>query len=156
MYHFLMLKIHNKTGLKYLCKTSSLKMQKSIDYLYKYPGSGLRWLNHLKQHGFDFKTIVLAGTPDKQELKELGLRFSKLWNVVESDNFANLVEEKGDGGKIGLGTLGKRFHHIRLSKVKGIKRKPRTNKQTETARKNIQKAIQARAYKHWKIKQDVW
>ena len=51
--YYLLLKTHNKTGLKYLCQT------KKKDPI-KYSGSGTRWLRHLKKHGFDFETKILG------------------------------------------------------------------------------------------------
>lgn len=37
-------------------------------------------------------------TDDKREIKDCGLFFSKLYNVVKSKDFANLRPEDGDGG----------------------------------------------------------
>ena len=51
--YYLLLKTHNKTGLKYLCQT---KRKDPI----KYPGSGTRWLRHLNKHGFDLTTKILG------------------------------------------------------------------------------------------------
>lgn len=48
----LMIKTHNVTELKYLCVSTK------DDYL-NYPGSGVKWRNHLKHHGFNFSTVVL-------------------------------------------------------------------------------------------------
>ena len=88
---YLYVKTHNKTGLKYLGKTSAKDP-------YKYPGSGLRWTNHLKAHGNDCTTEIIRECQDNHEVKEWGIYYSKLWNVVESDLWANLKEEAGDGG----------------------------------------------------------
>lgn len=88
---YLYVKTHRKTGLKYLGKTISKDP-------YNYPGSGTRWSNHLNVHGKDSETIILLATNDISELKETGIFFSKLWNVVESDEWANLKPEEGDGG----------------------------------------------------------
>jgi len=87
---YLYLKIHNKTGLKYLGKTTKK------DY-HSYPGSGKRWLRHLRKHGFDYTTSILLATECDKELKETGIFFSNLFNIVESPEWANLMEEKGDG-----------------------------------------------------------
>ena len=32
------------------------------------------------------------------EIKEKGIYYSQLWDIVKSDNWANLKEEQGDGG----------------------------------------------------------
>jgi hypothetical protein len=88
---YLYVKTHNTTGLKYLGKTVR------EDY-HSYPGSGKRWIRHLKEHGFDYSTEILLATEDKQEFKETAIFFSKLWNIVSSDKWANLRIEEGDGG----------------------------------------------------------
>lgn len=87
---YLYVKTHNKTGLKYLGKTN----QK--DY-HSYTGSGVYWIRHLEKHGYDYTTEILLETENKEELKETGLFFSRLFNVVKSKEWANLQEEKGDG-----------------------------------------------------------
>lgn len=105
------------TGLKYLCKTSGQK----DPYLYK--GSGVRWLNHIKKHKSYIITCILGQYQTKQELYEAGLYYSKLFNVVNDYNWANLTEEKGDGGLIGAGQLGKTWKIKDTSKMKGSKTK---------------------------------
>lgn len=89
---YLYVKTHQKTGLKYLGQT------RAIDP-HEYSGSGVYWLSHLKVHGFDYTTEILHKCTSKEELKELGLYYSKLWNIVESNEWANLKEECGDGGR---------------------------------------------------------
>lgn len=87
----LMIKTHNVTGLKYICQSSR------IDYI-NYTGSGLYWKKHLSKHGPDFSTEILFETTDKDELKRQGIYYSNKFNVVHSDEWANLVPEQGDGG----------------------------------------------------------
>ena len=87
---YLYVKTHNKTGLKYLGFTRS-----SDPFSYK--GSGKYWKAHIKKHGYDISTKILLSTTDIAEVKATGLFFSKLWSVVESEEWANLVEESGDG-----------------------------------------------------------
>jgi len=88
---YLYLKTHNKTGLKYLGKTISKDP-------YNYTGSGKLWKRHINKHGYDVKTEILLVTEDKIELKEAGIYYSTLWNIVKSKEFANLIPESGDGG----------------------------------------------------------
>lgn len=43
-------------------------------------------------------TQILLATESKDDIKETGIFFSKLWNVVDSLEWANLKPEEGDGG----------------------------------------------------------
>jgi hypothetical protein len=115
--HYLMIKKCLRTGLKYLCKTSGTK----DPYLYK--GSGLRWLNHIKKHKSYIITCIIGSYNTKEELRTGGLYFSKLYNIVDDDGWANLIEEKGDGGLIGTGQLGKTWKIKDTSKMKKTKTK---------------------------------
>lgn len=115
---YLYIKTHNKTGLKYLGKTKSKDP-------HKYTGSGKYWKLHLDKHGYDYETSILLVTEDKNELKETGLFFSKIFGVVQSDEWANLKEENGEGGN----PIGK--NHFRYGKTltqshKEKLRKPKT------------------------------
>lgn len=89
--YYLYVKTHKITGLKYLGYTGK-------EDPYTYPGSGTRWLNHLHVHGFNFTTEILKECTSKTEIREHGIHFSRLWNVVSDKNWANLKEEQGDGG----------------------------------------------------------
>ena len=78
-------------GLKYLGVTSN-------ENPYQYPGSGVYWRSHLDKHGFsskDVETKILFSTLDRFELREKSAYYSKLFNVVESKDWANLIEEDG-------------------------------------------------------------
>ena len=88
---YLYKKTHNKTGLQYLGKTLSKDP-------YKYPGSGVYWTNHLNKHGDDVSTEILRECKTEKELVKWGQHYSKLYNVVESKDWANLTEEAGPGG----------------------------------------------------------
>jgi hypothetical protein len=92
---YLYVKTHIKTGLKYLGMTT-----KSDPFLYS--GSGIYWKNHLQKHGYEYTTEILKKCKNKDEIKEWGLYYSKLWNIVESKDWANLKEEQGDGGSPSL------------------------------------------------------
>jgi hypothetical protein len=84
-------KTHKVTGLKYLGYTSSNDPQ-------KYKGSGKYWRRHVDKHGYDVDTEILFETGNKEELRAKGLYYTKLWNVVESKEWANLKPESGNGG----------------------------------------------------------
>ncbi len=86
---YLYIKTRNVTGLKYLGKT-----QKDP---YKYNGSGKYWVRHIEKYGYDIKTEILLATESELELKETGLFFSKIFNIVKSNEWANLTEENGNG-----------------------------------------------------------
>lgn len=87
---YLYIKTHNKTGLKYLGKTKKNP--------YEYKGSGVYWKRHIKKHGYDVTTKILAECNSEEEIKKLGLYYSDLYSVVESNEWANLMEENGIGG----------------------------------------------------------
>lgn len=106
---YLYLKTHSVTGLKYLGKTTSKDP-------YTYRGSGKYWKEHIKKHGYDVKTQILLSTESEEELKETGLFFSRLWNIVESGEWANLKPEEGDGGSLNLfgGDVQRQTHAKRI------------------------------------------
>ena len=110
---YLYIKTHNKTGLKYLGKTSASNP-------HSYTGSGTDWKLHLKEHGQDYTTEIIQEWHTNQELNQWGRYYSKLWNVAESSKWANRIPETG-GGSCSLETAKK------LSKLlKGRKKPPRT------------------------------
>lgn len=83
-------------GLKYLGIT--------VKNPYEYKGSGKYWKNHLKFHNFtlfDVSTDILLETIDKDIIKFWGLYYSKLWNIVDSNDFANLIPESGEFSCLG-------------------------------------------------------
>lgn len=91
----LYIKTHKKTGLKYLGQTKQDP--------YTYPGSGIVWSKHLKEHGNHQETEVILQTDDWEILKETGRYYSKVFNVVGAqDDFgnkiwANAIPETGGG-----------------------------------------------------------
>lgn len=86
--YFLLIKWHNKTGLKYLCFHKGTHSN-----CLKYKGSGYYWLNHLRKHGSDISTKILFESDDRKMISLIGIYYSKLWNVVDSKDFANLTVE---------------------------------------------------------------
>ena len=87
-------KTHRITGLKYLGKTTAMDP-------HSYSGSGKYWKSHLNKHGFDYDTEILKECNSNEEIRYWGEFYSELWNVVESDEWANLKPESGDGGDPG-------------------------------------------------------
>lgn len=88
---YLYVKTHNKTGLKYLGKTNSKDP-------HAYTGSGKYWKKHLKKHGLDYITEIILETDNEQELINKGIEYSVEHDIVESNDWANIKIEKGDGG----------------------------------------------------------
>lgn len=83
----LLLKTHNKTGMKYLCVTCKENYE-------KYRGSGVYWLKHLKKHGYDISTTIIHESKHRdQDFIDFCIETSKRLNVVESEEFANLMHE---------------------------------------------------------------
>jgi hypothetical protein len=87
---YLYVKTHNITGLKYLGKT--------IKNPFVYKGSGLRWVRHLKEYGYDVTTEIIYATEDKNDFRKTAIYYSRLWNIVKSNEWANITEEEGQGG----------------------------------------------------------
>jgi hypothetical protein len=80
-------------GLKYLGKTTKNP--------FTYLGSGKIWKRHILKHSLkaeDIITEIVFETNDLEQLIEKGIELSVLYNVVESKQWANLREERGDGG----------------------------------------------------------
>ena len=90
MTYYLYVKTHTVTGLKYLGQTRSKDP-------HKYPGSGKHWVNHLKKHGNLYKTEIIKECANNDEVGHWGEYYSDLWNVVESNKWANLIPESGGG-----------------------------------------------------------
>jgi hypothetical protein len=105
---YLYIKTHKITGLKYLGKT--------IQDPFKYKGSGTRWCNHLNVHGNEHDTEILMECQTKEEVKQWGLYYSELYNVVESPEWANLKPENGDGGGV-KGVIPSPEHRAKLSEA---------------------------------------
>lgn len=87
---YLYVKTHHKTGLKYLGKTTNSDP-------HEYRGSGVDWKQHLKEHGEDYDTDIIKECKSKEELNQWGRYYSQLWNVVESNEWANRIPETGGG-----------------------------------------------------------
>lgn len=89
--HKLMIKTHNTTGLKYLCYT------RSANYV-AYKGSGKYWKRYLKKYGYDISTELIYESQNFEEFKKIAISKSLEYNIIESEDWANLKIEEGDGG----------------------------------------------------------
>lgn len=120
-------------GLKYLGKTEKDP--------FKYIGSGLYWKRHLIDHGFtskDILTTILFETDNKEELKSMGLYYSDLYNIVDSESWANLREESGDGGDTSKFIDWEKYNAV--SRPRGDKHW--TKHMTDEQRKNMSKKVE--------------
>jgi hypothetical protein len=91
---YLYVKTHNKTGLKYFGKTTNDP--------FCYRGSGKHWLAHIKKHGYDVSTEIIGHYTEVDECIANALQFSKDNQIVETAEWANMIEENGiDGGDTG-------------------------------------------------------
>ena len=88
---YLYVKTHNITGLKYFGKTI-------LDDVSKYKGSGVYWLRHIKKHGYDVTTEIFGYFEDEIICKIAAIQFSIDNDIVKSKKWANLKEERLDGG----------------------------------------------------------
>jgi hypothetical protein len=129
--YYLMVKTHTITGLKYLCQT---KRKDPTNYL----GSGVRWWNHLSKHGKTVSTEILRECHSKDELKKWGIHYSELWNVVTSNDWANIKPENGDGGfaKPTQEMIKKRIETRKRNGTMNVSTPERISKGLETKRKN--------------------
>lgn len=98
-YHYILVKQHNTTKLKYLCYHYGTKLSK-----YTYLGSGKYWKLHLKKHGKAVSTLVVAELNTQSEAAKVGKIFSVLWDIVKSKEFANLTIEDARTTFAHLGT----------------------------------------------------
>ena len=104
---YLYVKTHNITGLKYFGKTTGDP--------FKYRGSGIYWLRHLKEHGYDVRTDVIGYYMLQEECMSTATQFSKdndIVNAVNENNkkiWANQIIENGIAWSLLLGKKLARF-----------------------------------------------
>jgi hypothetical protein len=94
--YYLYQKTHINTGLKYLGYTTRNP--------FIYHGSGIKWGEHLREHGVHLETTILAESTTKAEIKNMGRYYSDLWDIVDSTEWANSMRETcgGPGGREGI------------------------------------------------------
>ena len=78
---------HKVTGKLYFGHTSR--------NIKNYNGSGPKWIEHLKENGYKINKHVLLETDDPVLLEKKCKEWSKLFDIVDSDLFLNVVEERG-------------------------------------------------------------
>ena len=87
---YLYIKTHNVTGLKYFGKMTTNRKQ--------YRGSGTYWLRHIGKYGYDVNTEVLGYFTDEISCVLYALEFSRINDIVDSKEWANLYPENGLNG----------------------------------------------------------
>lgn len=88
---WLYIKQHKITGKKYFGKTT----KDPLDY----NGSGIYWNKHIKKHGIEHvETIWFYLFTDIDNLVDFATRFSEWNNIVDSEEWANLMYEDGLNG----------------------------------------------------------
>lgn len=130
---YLYVKTHNKTGMKYLGKTCK-------ENVHEYPGSGKRWLRHLNKHGYDYSTEILFSTDDPELFKEKALEYSNYFNVVDSNEWANLMEESGTGGDNSHNIDYQSLVYTRMSNGKTWVQTPESNQKRSNSMKGRPKS----------------
>jgi hypothetical protein len=140
--YYLYVKTHKTTGLKYLGFTK----QNPFTYL----GSGVYWRRHLTTHGFEIDTEILFETTNKNEIKLVGEEYSKKWNIVDSDQWANLKPETGEGG------LSSHSHESK-EKIRRYQKNEKTwsNKALQSRLENCLKNAENRKGKGWSESQRI-
>lgn len=124
----LIIKQHNRTGLKYLHKTTRLHIIES------YSGSGKHWKNHLKKYGNDWTNVWISEQFDNPVLlEEFALFLSEFLDVVNSKEWANLILENGLDGS--GAQKGKRHSEETCQKIRDTKRKTKKSISDEIRRK---------------------
>ena len=114
-------------GLNYLGMSTSKNP-------FRYKGSGKYWKLHLKKHNInsnDIKTIILYETDSQEELKKIGIEYSELYDVVNSNEWANLINETGEG------VFGIKVSDEVRKKISDTQKRILHFKHTEQSRKNI-------------------
>lgn len=139
---------HNKTGKKYFGKTVRWFTQEDLQN--NYHGSGKYWNKHKKKHGerditMEIYKICSLDESDEDYVKPIALKFSEENNIVESNEWANLIVEDGlDGNikgnkhteetkeKMSLSLSGRVFSEEHIEKLKiSAKNKPPVTPETK-------------------------
>jgi NUMOD3 motif len=86
---WLYVKKHSITGLLYFGKSALVDPT-------NYTGSGKYWINHLNVHGKHIDTVWYELFLDYDSLVDFAELFSNFFDIVKSDNCANLKAEKAN------------------------------------------------------------
>lgn len=91
---------HTVTRKRYFGKTIRIRDE-------KYKGSGTYWINHIKKYGVQYVERIWVSEIFycEQECKDFALAFSELFDIVNSNTWANQIVECGLDGKSSGGKL---------------------------------------------------
>lgn len=132
---YLYAKRHCETGMRYFGKTKRDP--------YTYNGSGTYWLRHLKLHGKNIETTWVHAYDDETTLKAEAEFFSKVYNIVESNEWANLTIETGlDGNHDQAGSKNPNYGKQHTEEVK------KAHSERMTGRKQSPETIAKRVAKN--------
>jgi len=87
-------RLHVKQQALTCKKYFGVTIKENID---EYIGSGPTWNEHVKEHGIEH--IITWWVSDwfyfKEEINELAMHYSKLWDIVKSPDWMNKIAECG-------------------------------------------------------------
>ena len=110
--------------MKYLCYHFGTK-----ESCFKYKGSGVQWRKYISVHKNKVHTLILAEADTRDILRVDGLFYSNLWDIVHSNNFANLIVEDCSTSFEKINHTQYRKHYNKLTSIrqKGKTMKERLN-----------------------------
>ncbi len=132
---YLLIKQHNVTGLKYLCKHEA----HSLDECVRYRGSGVYWTKHIKKYGNNVSTECIFITESKEVFRKIATEYSLKFDVVKSKDWANLTIEEGQGGD----TITDKVAHGKIMKM--VHQRPEVKEKVLKHLENHLKVIQPKA-----------
>jgi len=134
---------HNITGLKYFGKTTKYHTEEDLQKYYH--GSGKYWKRHLSKHVDDVTMEIFYQSENYKLIYKMAIMYSRFWNIVNSNKYANLILENGyDGGDVRSGSINSEEHNMKIGdsnrgkvRTEEIKQKYRHPK-SEEGRMNIE------------------
>ena len=134
---WLYIKQHNVTGLKYFGKT--VRKDPTI-----YKGSGTLWRRHIAKHGNNVSTSLIGPFYSREDIQLYAIMFSISNNIVNSEEWANLIPEDGlSGGSVpgmGKGRIRSQEHKNNISLAK------KGTPCSDQARRNLDRGRENRIY----------
>jgi len=110
------------TNIQYVGKHTNIWVRKHQRQDPKYKGSGTLFKKALKKYGFEnFETIILEWCYSEEELKQREEYYLTLYNVINTDEFYNLVDISGGGCM--FNNRGEDFYKATCKKISDSKKK---------------------------------